>query len=107
MRHDRSGFTAWTSAPIGSGEWFSLARNDERRVVLLRAVEFVRKLIVDPDAVNFRGRLIHLRRPRATAVSRNVSATVIRLDHNLTVFGIDPDVVIVAMRCAKRRECFA
>ena len=73
MRHDWTSFTTWTSAPIGCGKRFGLARDDERRVVLLRAVEFVRKLIVDPDAVDLRRRLVHLRRPRATAVSRNVA----------------------------------
>ena len=107
MRHDRTSFTTWTNAPVDGGERIGLARDDQRRVVLLRAVEFVRKLIVDPDAVDLRRRLVHLRRPGATAVSRDICAAIVRLDHDLAVFGIDPDVVIVAVRRAKRRERFA
>src|SRR6185369_9218370 len=68
MRHDWTSFTTWTSAPVSRGKRFSLARDDDCRVVLLCAVEFVRKLIVDPDAVDLRRRLVHLRRPGASAI---------------------------------------
>ena len=83
-----------------------LARDNQRRVVLLRAVKLVRKLVVDPHAVDFCGRLIHLRRPGAAAVGGDVCAAVVRLDHDLAVFRVDPDVVVVAVRRAKRRERF-
>src|SRR6185369_7827473 len=61
MRHDWASLTSWTSAPISCRERFSLAGDDERRVILLCAVEFVRKLVVHPDAVDLRGGLVHLR----------------------------------------------
>ena len=32
---------------------------------------------------------------------------IVRLDHDLTILGIDPDVVIVAVRCAQGRESFS
>ena len=57
--------------------WIGLAGNDDGRVVLLGAVEFVGKLIIDPDAVDFSSRLIHLRGPRASTVERDISAAVV------------------------------
>ena len=83
---------------------FADARDDQRGVVLLRGVEPVGELVVHPDAVDLRRRLVHLRRPRAPAVERHVGAAVVRLDHGVAVLRIDPDVVIVAVRRAQRRR---
>src|SRR5215510_12056132 len=47
MRHDRPGLAAGAGTPITLRRGFRLTRDDYRRVVLLRAVEFVRELIVD------------------------------------------------------------
>src|SRR5712692_6144025 len=107
MRHDWPRLTSWTSSPIfaSSGVW--LARNDDRGVVLLSAVESVGELVIQPDAIDFSSWLIQLRRPGATAVERNIGAPVVGLDHDLAVFRIDPDVVIVAMRSAKDRKRLA
>src|SRR5437588_5421277 len=98
MRHDRARLASWACAPISQTHRIGLTGNDYGRVVLLRAVELVRKLIVSPNAVDLRGGLIHLRRPRAPAVERNIRATIVRLNDDVAVFRTDPDVVIVAVR---------
>src|SRR6266567_7786898 len=93
--------------PVFSRGGISLTGDNDRRVVLLRAVEFVRELVVDPDAIDLRGRLIHLRRPGASAIGGDVGPSVVRLDHYLAVFGVNPDIVIVTVRHAKGDERFA
>src|SRR6266550_1870442 len=107
MWHDWSGFTAWTRAPVLAAGRVRLTRNNDCGVVLLRAVELVGKLIIEPDAVDLSGRLIHLCGPGTPAIGRDIGATVVRLDLHLAIFGIDPDVVIVAVRRAKARKRFA
>ena len=84
-----------------------MARNDDRGVVLLSAVESIGKLVVQPDAIDFRGWLIQLRGPGATAVERNIGAAVVGLNHDVSILRTDPDVVIVAVRGAKNRKCLA
>ncbi len=88
-------------------ERIRLARDDDGRVVLLRAIQLVGELIVQPDAVELAGHLVQLRRPRAAAVERHVGAAIVRLNHDVAVLRIDPDVVIVAVRCAQQRERLA
>ena len=56
MGHDWAGLASGTGAPIVAIVWISLAGNNDRGVVLLRAI-----LIVSPDAIDFSSRLIHLR----------------------------------------------
>ena len=104
VRHDWPSFAAGTGAPVVTRCWISLTGNNDRRVVLLGAVKFVRKLIVDPNAVDLRGGLVQLRRPRSATVGRNIRAAVVRLNQRLTVFRIDPDVVVITMRRAEGGE---
>src|SRR5262249_12326081 len=66
-------------------------------VVLLRAVDGVGILVVDVDAVELRRLLVVDRRPRGAAVERDVGTAVVALDHALRIFGIDPEIVVVAM----------
>ena len=60
IRHNWTGLASRPRSPIFTALRVRLARNYDRRVVLLRAVKFVRKLIVKPDAINFARRLIQL-----------------------------------------------
>src|SRR3712207_7448798 len=60
--------TLFRSVRRARGDW--PARHDDGRVVLLRAVEPVRELVVDVDLIQLRRRLIVLRRPAAAAVER-------------------------------------
>ena len=74
------------------------AGHDHRRIVLLRAVDAIRILVVHGHLIDFGGRLVILRTPGAAAIQRNVGAAVVRLHHELRVLRIDPDIVVVAMR---------
>src|SRR6185436_6699343 len=80
------------------------AEDAQRRVVLLRAEDAVREVVVRGDPVDLRGRLVVLRRPGAAAVDRDVHAAVVRLDHAQGIAGVDPQVVIVAVRRADGGE---
>src|SRR6185436_8978640 len=80
------------------------AEDAQRRVVLLRAEDAVREVAVRGDPVDLRGRLAVLRRPGAAAVDRDVHAAVVRLDHAQGIAGVDPQVVIVAVRRADGGE---
>src|SRR5437660_1764723 len=73
------------------------AGNAHRRVVLLRAINVIRKIIVERDTIELCGRLI-LFAPTPATVERNICAAVITIDHPIRVVGRDPEIVIVAMR---------
>ena len=75
-----------------------LARETDGPVVLLRAVDAVGPLIVGAHVVELRGRLIVDGRPRLPAVERHAGAAVVALDHAAVIRGVDPEVVIVAVR---------
>ena len=68
-------------------------------VVLLPAIQTVRKNIVDNHPVELRGGLIGLRRPTPPFIERHIRPTIISLHHPFIVRGIDPEVVIIAVRC--------
>ena len=95
--NDRSGFAAGAGPkvlPISQRK----AGHDDGSVVLLRAVDAVGILVVHRHLVDFGGRLIGLRAPGAAAVDRHVRAAIVGLDHVLRIPGIDPNIVIVAVR---------
>ena len=60
MRHDRTSLASRPRAPFFAALRVRLARDNNGRVVLLRAVKFVGKLVVKPDAINLGRRLIQL-----------------------------------------------
>ena len=64
-------------------------------LVLLCTVHPVRKLVVNGDSVHLRRRLVQLRRPALAAVERDVSPTVVRLDHDVRVMRIHPKIMLV------------
>ena len=78
-----------------------------RAVVLLAAVDPVRRVVVDGDAVELRRRLVVDRRPGRAAVRRHARAAVVALDHALRILRIDPQVMVVAVRHADGRERLA
>src|SRR5206468_4844887 len=96
-----------TTSPVVTSKWIRLARDDDRRVVLLGPVQLVRELMIQPHAVELPGHLIQLRRPRPATVERYVGSAVVRLNHDVAVLGTDPDVVVVTMGRSQRRECLA
>ena len=81
-----------------------IARHHDRRVVLLTRVQPVREAVVDVDLVELGGRLVVLRRPSHAAVERDVGTTVVGLNPDVRVVGVDPHVVVVPVRCANALE---
>ena len=75
-------------------------RNDQRAaLVLLRAIELVRIVVVHEDLVDLRCALVVLRAPAGAAIDGDVRAAVVGLHHEVRIGGVDPDVVVVAVRC--------
>ncbi len=54
--------------------------------------------------IELRGRLIRLGGPALAAIVRNRGAAVIGVDHPVRMRGIDPQSVIIAVRCANEAE---
>src|SRR5687768_14700726 len=71
------------------------------RVVLLRAVDVVRKIVIDRDAIKLCGGLI-LFGPASPAVESDVGAAVVALDHAVRIVRSDPQIVIIAVRHLNR-----
>ena len=74
------------------------ARHRNARVVLLRAVNAVRQLIVHVQMVILPRQLIVDRAPRVAAVKADTGAAVVSVDHPLRVRRIDPQIMIVPVR---------
>ncbi len=89
------------------GAAMRVARHPHRPVVLLRAVDVVRLLVVRAHVVELRGRLVVDRRPRLPAVEAHARAAVVGLDHPPRVLRIDPEVVVVAVRRGELAERLA
>ena len=82
-------------------------RRRDRRVVLLRRVEAIRRPRVGGDVVVLGRRLVVERRPRRTAVERNGRAAVVAFDHPERIVRVDPEIVVVAVRDRLPGECLA
>src|SRR6476661_2300779 len=57
--------------------------------------------------VELRGRLIEDRRPRVTTIEGDAGSAVVALDHAIRVARVDPEAVVVAMRCRNPDEALA
>ena len=80
------------------------AANGDRRIVLLTTVNLVFEAVVRHHPIELRRRLIVLTRPALRAVETDIGTTVIGIDHPVRVVGIDPQIVVVAVRHRNRRE---
>ncbi len=94
---DRPGFAA-RPFHIGLAGAGGLRRDDQCRIVLLRAIEAVGKLVVHRDLVDFGRGLVGLYRPGAATIARHVGAAIIGLHDQLAVLRVDPHIVVVAVR---------
>ncbi len=74
------------------------ARPLEGALVLLRAEDVVRELVVEVHVVELPGRLVVLRAPARPAIGRDGRAAVVPLEQDLRVVRVDPDDVVVAVR---------
>ena len=106
VHRDEAALAAAHRIPIGPAD-SEVARSAGDRhggVVLLRAVHAIGKRVVRDHVVELRGGLVVLLRPREPAVMADVHAAVVALDHPLGIRGIDPQIVVVAMRRADGAE---
>ncbi len=76
-------------------------------VILLRAVNVVRKAIVCGDVVKLRGRLVVNAGPTLRSISGDGGPAVVAVDQAIWVCGIDPQSVVVPMRHAEHVESLA
>ena len=107
--NDKAAFSAACYEPIRRSNRtpISPAGDADARVVLLRAVNVVRKRVINCDMVELRGRLVILRRPRFAAVGRNVYAAVIRVPDSSWILRINPEPMVISMPRGQQIERFS
>jgi hypothetical protein len=107
--HDVAALAAGRGLPVAQPDAAAAraAEDAQGRVVLLRAEDAVGEVAVGRDAVDLRGRLVVLAGPGPAAVGADVHAAVVGLDHALRVGGVDPEIVVVAVRRADGGEGLA
>ena len=76
-----------------------VARHADRAAVLLRAADVIRNVLRRDDVVILRRRKV-LRRPVLPAGDRHRAAAVVPDHQVLRIVGIDPQVVMIAVRAA-------
>ncbi len=67
-------------------------------VILLRAVNSIRKTVIHCCIVNFRGGLIEQAGPRLSIIQGNARPAVAAEDYDFRIFRIDPEIMAVPMR---------
>src|SRR2546427_242129 len=88
----------------GDGASVGARRHADGCVVLLCPVYPVGELVVRGDMVELRGELVINGRPGVTAVEGDAGTAVVAFDHALGVTWVDPQVVVVAVRCGDLGE---
>ena len=101
LRDRRTGLAATDRLPVGgvaAGAGVGrIARHRDRGVVLLAGIEPVGEGVAHVHLVELGGGLVFLGGPGFAAVDRHVRAAVVRLDLDVRVVGVDPEVVVVAV----------
>ena len=101
VHHDEAAFTRARVGAVAQSDGAPLGRTGHRNrgVVLLRAVHAVRVLVVNVEAIKLRRFLVVNARPTLATVVRHAGAAVIAFNHAPGVGGVDPQVVVVTVRC--------
>ena len=89
---------------LADGRAVAAAPDDHRRVVLLAAVQAVRVDVVHEHVVELRRGLVVLGAPAPPRIERYRHAAIVRVDQVAGIAGIDPELVIVAVRGGQLRE---
>src|SRR5262249_38480579 len=97
----------WFPIALANAAAIAAAQNPHRRVVLLRAIDAIRKVIVGGHPVKLRGRLVVISCPVCTRVKGNLSAAVIADDYAGRLCWIEPEIMMIAMRGTYRLKSFA
>jgi hypothetical protein len=74
------------------------AGNRDGGIILLCAIDVVRRPRIRDDVVELRRRLVVFTCPGLAAIQADCNATVVRRDHSFCILRIDPQTVIVAVR---------
>src|SRR5262249_8432035 len=106
VRNDRAGLASGAGAEILSVSERQ-AGHGQGGVVLLGTVKAIGILIVYRDLIHFRRRLIHLRALALPTVGRYIGSAVVRLEHVIRIFWIDPNIVMIAVGCDGAAERLA
>ena len=106
---DETAFTAPGLKPIFPTNCSGIrpARDPDVRVVLLRAVNVIRKSVIDRDMVKLCGRLIVLRRPGFCPVGGDAGAAVVCIRNAQRILRINPKAVMISVSCRQERKIFA
>ena len=67
----------------------------------MSAVDVIRKLIVDVNAIELAGRNVELRAPALAAVESYRGAAIVRDDEVVWIVRVDPQIVKIAMRAGQ------
>src|ERR1700726_676834 len=96
---DKTAFTVARNEPILPADHAAVSATGDTDVgvVLLRAENVIREMVVHRDVVKLRGRLIIFRRPRLSAIGRDTGASVAYVANSIRIFGINPKSVMIAM----------
>ncbi len=101
----KSGGTAKAAATSSAA--YRLARNRYCGVVLLRTIHVVGETVVGANCIELGGRLIHLGGPTLASVKGDGGPAIIAVHHALVIFGVDPEVMIIAVGSLDFGPCFA
>ena len=109
MDCNKTTFTGSRDCAVGHGDHtpFRCAGHTDGCVVLLRAVNPVRKLVINIHPVNLCGRLVVNGGPGLSTVETDISAAIVALYHALVVERIYPKIVVVTMRCRNFVKIFS
>src|SRR5262245_50689560 len=109
IRHDKPAFTAASLKPIVSANYSFVraTRNADIRIVLLRAINVIRKCVIYSYVIKLRRRLIVLSRPVFPAIRRDACAAIAHIGDSVRVCWIDPKSVMISMPCRHEVECLS
>ena len=86
------------------GAFAAAAGHGDGAVVLLRAIDMIGVAVVRAEAIKLGGGLIEDTRPARAAIQGHTGTAIVALHHAQGILGVDPQVVIVAVRSADLRE---
>src|SRR6185312_7873527 len=106
VRYDIAGFETGGGFPValGNARTTRSASDAHAGIVLLRTEDTIRKSIVGRHPVDLRRGLIVQRAPVLAAVKADLGATVIGKDQPVAILRVDPEIMVIAMRCPHLRK---
>src|SRR6266850_4117774 len=106
---NRAAFTAADGIPVAAIDEAAVAAraDSDGGVVLLGAIDAIQKIIVGSNVIKLRRWLVTLRGPIFSAIYGDRCAAIVSVNHAQGILGINPQSVMIAMRCAQPFERLA